>query len=686
MIDITRLKQESGVAPFKSRIPSLQKEGSEYKGRCPFHNDSNPSFALSKKNGEWLWHCFPCKEGGDVIRLVEKIDHCDFRTAVNSIADELGIKFSDTGDEPESPTRPENGEKKKKSAIVCDASAAIPRLPEAKDFLNSRGISLEIAREHNVGIIDFPGLGPSVTLPYDDADVKVRAIQPKDKEHKFRHFEGHPTNKLLYNLETLDGRDFAANPQVFLCESELDALTLESHGFHAVSVSTASGCLKKDRQTGELSVDIDPAHLEKLLERAHVVYLALDMDKAGQECADAFEKVLPSFKARRLSWEYRKGEDFPKDVGEIYARDPQAFKATIERLRDESNIPVLWRQAATFKDLPRREYEWIVDELIPKDDIALLTGDFGSFKSYLSYFLADAISAGKPFINRKSQKHPILVLDRENSHATVYLRRSLVGELSQRDNVRILGLFTTPQAPEFTDPKLLRLCHLIKPVIIVDSLTDFHPVLKESDPDDMTEVFGQIRALLTAGAVSVIVLHHVSKNGSNYRGTTSIPAAVSTAIKIQKASGNRAKLSGFKNRSGEDTQIELQLNFTKDSVTYKVLSAGLDPIAEQRTAIEDYVKDHTGCTVAEMADALERRKQDVADAVEELTRTGVLERKMVSSNGGRPRETYRIREDLTRWAELTFVPELGNKSPQKTFVPGQKPSWEQKSKCDLKQR
>ncbi|MDY4990930.1 MAG: CHC2 zinc finger domain-containing protein, partial [Prevotella sp.] len=47
MIDrltIERIKEAADIVDVVSEFVSLKRSGSNYKGLCPFHNDSNPSF------------------------------------------------------------------------------------------------------------------------------------------------------------------------------------------------------------------------------------------------------------------------------------------------------------------------------------------------------------------------------------------------------------------------------------------------------------------------------------------------------------------------------------------------------------------------------------------------------------------------------------------------------------------
>jgi len=71
---IDRIKQATDLVaviqqPVGLNTDLLRKTGQVYKGRCPFHEEKTPSFAVTP--AENLWHCFGCDTGGDVIRFVE---------------------------------------------------------------------------------------------------------------------------------------------------------------------------------------------------------------------------------------------------------------------------------------------------------------------------------------------------------------------------------------------------------------------------------------------------------------------------------------------------------------------------------------------------------------------------------------------------------------------------------------
>jgi len=64
-----------------SYIGDLTPKGTDHIGRCPFHDDSNPSLSVN----EDVYHCFTCKAKGDHITFIKEIENCDMKTAVEKL-------------------------------------------------------------------------------------------------------------------------------------------------------------------------------------------------------------------------------------------------------------------------------------------------------------------------------------------------------------------------------------------------------------------------------------------------------------------------------------------------------------------------------------------------------------------------------------------------------------------------
>ena len=97
MIDrltIERIKEAADIVDVVSELVSLKRSGSYYKGLCPFHNDSNPSFYVSPSRG--TCHCFTCGEGGDSVGFIMKHEQMNYVEALRWLANRYGIEVKET--------------------------------------------------------------------------------------------------------------------------------------------------------------------------------------------------------------------------------------------------------------------------------------------------------------------------------------------------------------------------------------------------------------------------------------------------------------------------------------------------------------------------------------------------------------------------------------------------------------
>lgn len=72
------------------RYVPLKRQGQNYTGLCPFHNEKTPSFSVSP--GKQIFHCFGCGMGGNVFKFLMEIEHLTFPEAVRQLASEVGVK------------------------------------------------------------------------------------------------------------------------------------------------------------------------------------------------------------------------------------------------------------------------------------------------------------------------------------------------------------------------------------------------------------------------------------------------------------------------------------------------------------------------------------------------------------------------------------------------------------------
>lgn len=79
-VDIEAVKQRNDIVSVIDKYTPLKKAGSRFTGRCPLHQERNPS--LTVYPDQQSWYCFSCNTGGDVVAFIRAADQCDFKQAI----------------------------------------------------------------------------------------------------------------------------------------------------------------------------------------------------------------------------------------------------------------------------------------------------------------------------------------------------------------------------------------------------------------------------------------------------------------------------------------------------------------------------------------------------------------------------------------------------------------------------
>ncbi len=89
---IQEIRQSVDIVDVIGNYISLERSGRNYKGLCPFHEDSNPSMSVSPE--KQIYHCFVCNAGGNVFDFVVEYNKISFIEAVKIVADLGNVDLS----------------------------------------------------------------------------------------------------------------------------------------------------------------------------------------------------------------------------------------------------------------------------------------------------------------------------------------------------------------------------------------------------------------------------------------------------------------------------------------------------------------------------------------------------------------------------------------------------------------
>lgn len=125
----------------------LEKAGSNYKARCPFHNEKTPSFMVSPSRE--TFHCFGCNTGGDIFSFVQQIEGSTFPEALETLAERAGVELKKV--------KPGEQSDRKRTLQILDSAthyyhAVLKKNNQALEYLHKRGLTDETIENFRLGL------------------------------------------------------------------------------------------------------------------------------------------------------------------------------------------------------------------------------------------------------------------------------------------------------------------------------------------------------------------------------------------------------------------------------------------------------------------------------------------------------------------------------------------------------
>lgn len=363
------------AAEIKSRLDivdvvggyvALQRTGRHaFKALCPFHSEKTPSFSVSQDRQ--AWYCFGCQQGGDIFTFVEKVEHGDFRQALELLAERAGIELTASG--------PSGRGSRARRARLLDVNTRAcaffthvlwsqPAGEAGRDLLAARGVSRELAERFGIGFAPAGGPGEDALARYltTRAAVAVEEVVEAGLAHharrgglrdRFRH-------RLVFPIRDERGQVIAFGARALgdaipkYLNSPETAVYHKSAALFGLDLARASLHSTRTAVVVEGYFDVVAAHAAgvehvvassgtaltseqvRLLKR-HVegVVLCFDADDAGAQAASrAVDVTCAGGLAARIVV-------LPagvKDPDELVRRDPEAFRHAVDQAPPEWQV------------------------------------------------------------------------------------------------------------------------------------------------------------------------------------------------------------------------------------------------------------------------------------------------------------------------------------------------------------
>ena len=98
---IDEIRERTDIAEVIGQSVTLRAQGGRSVGLCPFHQEKSPSFHVLRD--KQIYHCFGCKESGDVFTFLMKTQGLSFTEAVKELAGPAGITLEERQLDPKDP-------------------------------------------------------------------------------------------------------------------------------------------------------------------------------------------------------------------------------------------------------------------------------------------------------------------------------------------------------------------------------------------------------------------------------------------------------------------------------------------------------------------------------------------------------------------------------------------------------
>jgi hypothetical protein len=429
---------------------------------CPAHDDREPSLSIADGDKGPVVHCHA---------------GCSQAEVLDALAG-LGVELR----------RPKVNGNGHDTALIS-GPLTLTSLAHAK------GLSTKTLLANHVHDVEGGGVGFEYhNRAGQNVGMKIRRALAGDRGFRWRGEAGPGLYGLwrLEDMRALDGR-------LILCEGETDALTLWEHDFCALGLPGANNWHE------DWIADLPDGP----------VYIVIEPDRGGQAVLAWLAKSKLQDRARLIRM-----TDVHKDPNALHLSDPAAFKDRFEALIQSAvhfkePRQSRFRHAADIASNPV-PISWLLRPYLEQMVLALLYGELGSMKSFVTLDMLLAISSGRSWGGAPYavKKQPVAYVSAEGRGL---YRRLRAWSMHHGVDLAATQFYALERAIDLSTPnKVIDLAEdiaalgVVPSIIGIDTLSKNKGPLDENDTAEMSTFLSLLDLHLRQRfGCSVLLVHHV---------------------------------------------------------------------------------------------------------------------------------------------------------------------------------
>ena len=333
--DIDKLLDNLRIEEVVGEFIELKKVGSSYKGLCPFHADTNPSFSVTPEKK--ICKCFVCGSGGNAINFYSKIKNISYMEAIKELSKKYRINIK----EYSSTNTNENYEKfyqiMEDSHIFFMSKIFSQDSRGALEYLSNRGLDTNLIKEHQLGYAP-PKWSELYELlnskGYNDEDLLALGLIKKSEEGRiYDAFR----NRIIFPIFSPSGRIIAFGGRTLEKDSSVPkyinspdtpifkkgkniygierAINIKNKNYSILMEGymdvLSANIFSFDTSIAPLGTALTEEQAQLIKRYSSNILLSFDMDKAGISATERASFILKSqgFNIRVLQFEESKDPD-----------------------------------------------------------------------------------------------------------------------------------------------------------------------------------------------------------------------------------------------------------------------------------------------------------------------------------------------------------------------------------------
>ncbi|MCK5779792.1 MAG: DNA primase [Psychrilyobacter sp.] len=147
--DIDKVIGQLDIVEVVGEVVELKKTGMNYKGLCPFHKDTNPSFMVSSSKN--IYKCFVCGAGGNAIKFYMDYNKLTYGESIYELGKKYNLNIAPVKSGQSQTINKKYYKILEEALLFFSENIFTNSGREALEYLNKRGMKPDFIRENKLG-------------------------------------------------------------------------------------------------------------------------------------------------------------------------------------------------------------------------------------------------------------------------------------------------------------------------------------------------------------------------------------------------------------------------------------------------------------------------------------------------------------------------------------------------------